>query len=287
MVTGKTAQLRAQRRWADAQGIRYDAHGCVRELRDNFREPLDAATLAELERGSELMPGRTRPARLWSLCSSGALVVNFFAWWRGRDYTPLLRALGVDGPGGDRLAFEEALPTGLQGDPPTVDVALFLADGRLVAIESKYGEWLVRRPRNKRAFKDKYFPPGARVWEAAGLPRCQALAEDLQDGRERCRFLNAPQILKHALGLAHAGLRTSTLVYLYYERDCRQSPVHRAELERVAAWLGGEVDLRVVTYQALFDALRASGGVAHDYVDYLARRYFAAAPQRAFDRAIA
>ena len=43
MVTGKTAELRAQRRWADARGVRYDAFGCVRVLADNLREPLDAA----------------------------------------------------------------------------------------------------------------------------------------------------------------------------------------------------------------------------------------------------
>jgi hypothetical protein len=287
VVTGKTQHLRSQQRWADAQRIRYDVHGCVHSLADNFREPLDAATLAELERGSELAPGRTRPARLFALSSSAALVVNFFAYWRGRDQTPLVRALGVDGAAGTRLAFEEPLPTGLAGDPPAVDVALFLRDGRRVAIESKYGEWLVRRPRGKRVFKDKYFPAGRGVWAAAGLPRCQALAEDLQAGRERCRLLNAAQILKHALGLAHAALKTSTLVYLYYDRDCKEAAVHRAELERVVARLDREVDLRVATYQALFSALRADPRVGRDYVDYLERRYFPLASPRAFDRAIA
>lgn len=287
MVTGKTQYLRAQRRWADARGIRYDAYGCVRSLRDNFREPLDAATLAELGRGSELAPGRTRPARAYSLCSSAALVVNFFGWWRGRDQTPLVRALGVDAAGGTRLKLEEPLPTGLPGDAPTVDVALFLPDGRRIAIESKYAEWLVRRPRGKRAFKDKYFPAGQGVWAAAGLPRCQALAEELQDGRERYRFLHAAQILKHALGLAHEGFRSSALVYLYYDRDCKEAAVHRAELERVAARLRPEVDFRFATYQTLFDALRDADGVARDYVDYLGQRYFTAAPPRASEHAIA
>lgn len=274
MVTGKTAQLRAQRRWADAHGLRYDAHGCVRVLADNFRVPLDAAALAELERGSELTPGTTRPARAYSLCSSAALVVNVFAYWRGRDQTPLMRALGLPGAGGKRLAFEEPLPTGLPGDPPTVDVALFRPDGRCVAVESKYCEWLAPRPRGKRAFKDKYFPAGAGVWAAAGLPRCQALADDLQSGRERPKFLNAPQLLKHALGLASGGLRTSALVYLYYHRNGKEAPTHRAEIERVVALLQPEVELHVATYQALFEALRATPGLAREYVDYLARRYF-------------
>jgi len=275
VVTAKAGLLRAQRRWADAHGVRYDAHGCVRDLDDNLRAPLDGAALAEFQRGSELTPGTARPARLYSLCSSAALVLNVFAYWRGRDHTPLLQALGIAGPGGTRLAFEEPLPTGLPGDPPTADVALYRPDGRCVAIESKYAEWLTPRARGKRPFKDKYFVQGAQVWTAAGLPRCQALAEELQDGRERFKLLNAPQLLKHALGLANNGLRTSALVYLYYERPGREATKHRAELDRVAARLSPEIELRISTYQALFGALRDAPGLERDYVDYLARRYFA------------
>ena len=275
MVTAKTHLLRVQRRWADAHGVRYDARGCVRVLADNLRAPLDDTSLAELQRGSELTAGVTQPARAFSLCSSAALVVNVFAYWRGRDHTPLLAALGVHGPAGTRIELEAPLPTGLPGDPPTVDVVLHRPGGRLVAIESKFAEWLAPRPRSQRVFKDKYFAGGIRVWEAAGLPLCQALAEDLQQGRERLKHLNAPQVLKHSLGLAVNGLRTSTLVYLYYDRPGREGKTHRAEVDRIAARLQPEIDVRVTTYQALFDALRATPGLERDYLDYLARRYFA------------
>jgi hypothetical protein len=255
--------------------VLYDAHGCVHELRDNLLAPLDDAALAELRRGSELTPGITRPARAYALCSSAALVLNVFERWRGRDQTPLLRALGVDGPGGTRLAFEEPLPTGLTGDAPAVDVALYRPDGRCVAVESKFAEWLVPRPRGKRAFKDKYFPHDRSVWTAAGLPLCQALAEDLQAGRERLKYLNAPQLLKHALGLASNGLCTSALVYLYYDGAGKEARGHRAELTCVVERLAAEVELHVCTYQALFAALRDAPGLERSYVDYLAQRYFA------------
>jgi hypothetical protein len=274
VVTDKTELFRAQRRWADAHGVHYDARGCVRALADNLRAPLDDSMLAEFQRGSELAPRATQAARAHSLCSSAALVVNVFAYWRGRDQTPLLAALGVGGAGGTRLEFEAPLPTGLPGDPPTVDVALYRPDGRLLAVESKFAEWLTPRPRGKRVFKDKYFAEGRRVWAAAGLPLCQSLAEELQDGRERTKHFNAPQLLKHALGLAANGRRTSTLVYLYYERPGRQAATHRAEAERFVARLAPEFDVRVATYQALFAALRAEPDIERDYVDYLARRYF-------------
>ena len=275
MVTGKTALLRAQRRWADAHGVIYDARGFVRVLADNLSVSLDDSTLGELQRGSELKAGGTQPARALSLCSSAALVVNVFAYWRGREQTRLLAALGVGGPGGTRLELEAPLPTGLPGDPPTVDVLLHRPDGRAVAIESKFAEWLAPRPRSQRVFKDKYFAGGLRVWEAAGLPLCQTLAEDLQQGRERLKHLNAPQLLKHAVGLAVNGLRTSALVYLYYDRPGRESVTHRAELERITARLEPEIDVRVTTYQELFGALSAVSGLEREYIDYLRRRYFA------------
>jgi hypothetical protein len=275
VVTGKTSLLRAQRRWADAHGVRYDAHGCVRELADNLRAPLDCATLGELRRGSELTPGAARPARFYSLCSSAALVVNVFGWWRGRDQTALLQALQVGGPGGTALELEKALPTGLPGDPPTVDVALYRPDGRCVAIESKFAEWLTPRPRSKRAFKDKYFAQGRPVLAAAGLPRCQALAEELQAGRERLKYLNGAQLLKHALGLASNGLRTSSLVYLYFDRPGKEGSAHRAEADRVVERLGAEIELHATTYQALFRALCGVPELDREYFDYLAQRYFA------------
>ena len=201
--------------------------------------------------------------------------MNVFEYWRGRDPTPLVSALGIAGSGSLHLTFEEPLPTGLVGDAPTTDVALAGADGRFIAIESKYGEWLVPRPRNKQTLKGKYFPSGERIWEAVGLPRAQALAEDLQAGRERFKLLNAAQLLKHALGLAKNGRRSAVLVYLYYDWPAPEAPTHRSELDRVLARLHPEIDLRVLTYQTLFRSLRDAPGLDQAYLDYLARRYFA------------
>jgi hypothetical protein len=80
--------------------------------------------------------------------------------------------------------------------------------------------------------------------------------------------------LKHALGLACNGLRTSTLVYLYYDHGGKESAAHAAEVESVVARLTPEIDLRARTYQSLFSSLRATPGADGGYVEYLARRYF-------------
>jgi Restriction Endonuclease associating with ARP len=273
-MPGRSDLERRQRRWADTAGLDYDAAGYVRELAANLRASPCAQTQAELARGSELTPGRLRPARLRSLTSSAALVLNVFDHWRDRDTAPLVAALGLR-QGSPRLCFEEPLVTGLEGDPPLADVVLRWPDGRIVSIESKFGEWLVRRPRNKSGFKRKYFPPGQGVWAAVGRPLCQALAADIDSGRERFRYLHAAQLLKHALGLAKSGAAESTLLYLYYDNPGRERDVHEAELERFTQRVLPELDFRALTYQTMFAALHRDAAESPGYYAYLRARYFA------------
>jgi hypothetical protein len=74
--------------------------------------------------------------------------------------------------------------------------------------------------------------------------------------------------------LAKSGRRNSVLVYLYYDWPVRDAATHRDEIERVVARLAPELELRVLTYQTLFAALRAVPDVEPAYLDYLAQRYF-------------
>jgi hypothetical protein len=208
-----------------------------------------------------------------ALTSSAALVANVFDHWTGRAAAPLLRALG-SGETSAAISFEEPLSTGLEGDAPTADVFLDLPSGRALAIESKFSEWLVRRPRNKVVFKAKYFPRGRDLWEARGLPGCQSLAGAIQSGAERFRFLHAAQLLKHALGLACTRPGGFELRYLYYEWPTREAEEHRAEIARFAAAVAAELPFAALTYQALFARLAADPGVDREYLDYLGARYF-------------
>lgn len=288
MLSAKKDLQRRQRRWADAAGVCSDASGYVPHLEDNLRVALSSAARSAFADGPELRPRRRRPPKLLALHSSAALVANVFDYFSERDPTPLAAAFGLDARI-VRLRFEAAFPSGLPGQPPTVDVALVLDSGAQLAVESKFSEWLVRRPRHKAVFKPKYFPVGRGVWAECGLPRCQALAEDLQARTERFKHLHAAQLLKHALGLAVWAASESrsnpahsapsfALCYLYYDWPGRESGVHRAELERFAARVAGELRFSVLTYQALHRRLRDVPGVDPDYVAYLKARYFADFP---------
>jgi hypothetical protein len=274
---------RQQRRWAESAGIDYDARGFVRDLDSNLRVPLAAATRAAFARGTELTRRQSQPARIAALYSSAALVANVFDHWSALDAAPLVAALGL-GAEHVTLAFEEPLATGVEGEPPTSDVVLRCESGSIVAIESKFGEWLVRRAPNRADLKPKYFTRA--FWADAGLPRCQRLAEDLRAGREQFKHLHAAQLLKHALGLARqkhgstagagrgAGAATHELRYLYHEWPRAPAVVHRAELERFAAYVGAEIRFSVSTYQDLYCALAADVRVDRAYLEYLRVRYF-------------
>jgi hypothetical protein len=272
-VSPKKELQRLQRRWAERAGVEHDAQGFVRQRDANLRVPLSPETRAAFARGSELKPRRTRPARMEALHSSAALVANVFDYWTGRDTAALVAALGL-GHGSCRISFEEPIPTGVAGDPPFVDVLLRLGARRVVAIESKLGEWLVRRPANKADLKPKYFPAGRALWADRGLPRCQHLAEGLRDGKQRFEHLHAGQLLKHALGLAAAARGAFAIRYLYYDTRGRPSAQHREELARFASLVDGEIAFTHSTYQELYLALRRSPGVDSAYLEYLRSRYF-------------
>jgi hypothetical protein len=264
---------RRQRRWAESAGVAHDSLGFVRELEANLRAPLSAATRAAFERGSELEPRSARPARIAALHSSAALVANVFDYWSARDTSGLSAALGFAREP-CTLSFEEAFPTGVDGEPPYIDVALRFGSGRIVAIESKFSEWLARRRPSRVDLKPKYFAAARALWRGAGLPLCQELADDVRAGRERFAHCNAAQLLKHALGLARAAGARFELRYLYYDWHGRQAAAHRAEIERFGLRVGGEIRFTASTYQDLFRALRRDPAVDADYLNYLGRRYF-------------
>src|SRR5581483_7711991 len=189
-VSSRSRILAQQKAWAQAAGLRIIAPGYLESVDANLRQPMQPATLAAFQAGeaAELKDFPRYPAKLRALFSSAALVVNVFDHWTTCDAAPLLAALGIEGRA-ERLAYEVRFPISAEGTPPNVDLAVTLAGGRCVGIESKFTEWhLPRRPARIR-FKDKYFPPGQALWTDRGLPACQALAEEIQQGRTRYRYL--------------------------------------------------------------------------------------------------
>jgi hypothetical protein len=280
-VSSRSRILAQQKAWAEAAGLRVIAPGYLESVDANLRQPMAPATLAAFQAGeaAELKDFPRFPAKLRALFSSAALVVNVFEHWTTHDPAPLLAALGFESGAVVRATdFEARFPISADGTPPNVDVALRLEDSRCIGIESKFTEWHEPRRPAKIRFKEKYFPPGRALWTDRGLPACQALAEEMQQGRARYRFLYATQLLKHALGMATQcradGKPTFSLLYLYYEWSGPAAREHRRELAHFAGRVDAELDFRWLSYQDLFHRLKESAGVDAAYLAYLEARYF-------------
>lgn len=274
-MSSKNDLLKQQRSWAKSVGMEPDSRGYLNRIESNLWKPLSQRTRMSFENGSgsELIDIPTRPAKMRALHSSSALAVNFFDYWVENDAAPLMSALGIEAKL-KSISFEAQFSTGLKGTPPNLDVVLELVNGTVIAIESKFSEWLTPKSRTKEAFKPKYFPPGVELWGTNGLPESQRQARDIYTGKEVYRFLDAPQLLKHALGLATQLSDRFSLYYLYYDWPGRESSEHRAEIDRFGERVEAELQFRAFTYQEVYRRLCECNIVDSKYLSYLGSRYF-------------
>ena len=273
MDTARSEILQQQLAWAASHGVVVDAKGYTAAVEDNLFQPLSAATRADFVAGSGDELGSTeRKGKMCALHSSSALACNVFDYWRTRDLSAVSRALDL-GVTAKALRFEAKFPTGLDGVPPNLDLALD-ADGVTMGAECKFTEPF-GSSKSAQPFKSKYFPSDRKLWGEAGLPSCQDLAEGLQKGAPQFKHLNAAQLLKHVLGLAKLGTRSFRLIYLWYAWPGLESETHASEVAAFAAAIDKDVQFRALTFQEFFRAL--SGNLkAEDsgYAAYLGERYF-------------
>jgi len=275
MIDARAEILRQQQFWAANHNIEVDSSGCYTKALDaNLFQPMHSDTLADFQRGSGDELGENgRRGKMQALHSSSALAVNFFDYWRGLSLTWLQDAMSLNSKPVS-LCFEKKFPTRLPGTPPNLDVALFLADGKTVAVESKFTETYAHA-NHEEPFKDSYFPTGDGLWLKRGLPRCQRLAGRLQRRESKFQYLNGAQLLKHVLGLAQPGVGQFTLFYLWYAVPSNEATQHAKEVKEFTDEVGFELDVRALTYQELFSSARRDLGDDHQaYLSYIEERYF-------------
>lgn len=263
-----------QQGWARQRGIGIDDDGYTPSLNDNFFSPLSPETKKEFKsgKGDELGENGIR-GKMQALHSSSALVVNVFEYWRSRNVDDIARACGAPS-GMTEMQFEKTNPTPLGGIPPHLDVEFHGAEGmKPVAIESKFTELYHRKTR--RIIKERYLNYKG-LWSQ--LPGCERLVRRIHDeemGETSFSYLDAPQLLKHILGLATKfGPRGFELVYLWYELPSSEVETHRQEIKDFKEQVGDDVYFRDMTYQELFNFIKKSLDADKSYISYLAERYF-------------
>jgi hypothetical protein len=265
------AVRREQEAWADDRGWAVDANSYITDAARNLLLPLSPAarTAFEAGAGSEL-------AKMGSLISSSALAFNFFGPFEqdaARRHA-LARAMDLDQEILE-LHFERKCPAGMAGTPPHLDVLLDL--GTLVmGIESKFTEWLVPKASKTAAFDLRYLQRREKLWETAGLPRSQQLAEAIASGELQFAHVDALQLLKHALGLRACFGERAALAYVYLERPGEVGTAHVRELDTFTSALAPELGFQSWTYQDIFTGLRRQQVDAplDAHLKVFAERYF-------------
>jgi hypothetical protein len=263
---------RVQAQWALKAGKSLERPGYVKDLADNLiLRKLNLQTKYEFANadGSEL------DSKMRALVSSSALAVNFFDSWRDVPKELLTSALKLQEPI-TSLRFEykcdkEKYPVGPRS--PNLDLLLTLANGQRIGIESKFVE-PYRNRGTGYSLSPKYFPPGLGHWSNAGLLRAQSLANEI---RGQWKYLDAPQLLKHMLGLRSEQPEAIVhLIYVWYDTDFDDAKAHRAEVEQFSNSIAGDiVRFSAISYQELFRSLRdSSPDSSPGWAAYLAERYF-------------
>lgn len=233
-------------------GRRLDDRLYTEAAEDNLIEGVALEAFADDLSGAA---GQELRSKFRAAYSSAALAVNCFAAFR-----PAGRTFAI-GPH-DRLTlagFERRFPTGLaRAQPPHLDVVATGPTG-LVAIESKCTEYLSPKV---AVFSPRYAGISDERAHGTWFAEMRRLVEAQGQGY---RWLDAAQLIKHALGLSHGRAdRPVTLVYLWWEPlDHHASPIfaeHRAEVAAFAARVaGGSLAFLPLTYADLWDAWAARG----------------------------
>jgi hypothetical protein len=243
-----------------APSVQYDQRSYASVWEQNLMYGLPFKTIGDdlgSGAGCELA-GKLRAAH-----SSAALAVNTFGPWR--DDASSLRF----GETGFRsIRFEAICPTGLRGTPPHLDL---LADGDLpMAIESKCTEWMTPK---EAKFSDSY---GSLETTHGHSPWFGQIAT-LRERPKQYSFLDAAQLVKHALGLTTLyGTRSVWLIYLFWEPtnigSWPQCAAHRAEAQDLAVRVQhSNVKLKPMGYQELWADWESRRPPAH--LSYLRTRY--------------
>lgn len=259
-----------EKAWASKRGIRLSTYkdGYVSKLGDNLYELLKPDAVSEFKSGK----GKELEGKMLALHSSSALVVNFFHYWHYHDMSIIAKALGLDSKY-DNLKFERKYPkpTGIRGIKPHVDVELSGIDVKPIAIEAKFTEQY-QRSRLKSMMKNVYIKTEG-IW--GNLKGCCTLARNIIEGKQVFEYLDAPQLLKHVLGLKTAyGENGFRLLYLWYKTDGIETAEHEKELRRFKEAIGNEVDFQATTYQGLFQKVKSIAVGHQDYIGYMQERYF-------------
>lgn len=275
---------RSQRAWADKRdllGGTSDGWIDLSKREGNLIWPMSRDTFDAFELGA----GNELEGKMRAPHSSSVLAYNMFAAADRPALADALSSVLLTGPptkGPHRVAFEVKRPTGWGGTPPHLDVELEW-DDVVVAVESKFMESFSSKKNARKSLEPYLDSQNAARWP--GLTNLRILAQDISDGKRTFEVLDAPQLIKHILGLHRAQLaagpaRRFELVLLWFNAGelSSESKLACSELQRefreFEAAVADDFPVRLVSHQELFAAYEVHVDASVSWMQWLKQRYF-------------
>ncbi len=280
-----------QKKWASNKGLLYDKDAYLNCYQSNLFIPLDGDDLDSFKNGSgnELKDKNGKKAKMKSLISSSALCVNFFLYLKQKGLLPsFLQTTGINEVSVVKGEFEKQLLTGASRWPANLDFYIECND-RVIGVESKFTEHYNKNhgplkqsyldPRKEWQLKDKYSErfPNLAMWINNNWKKGNYDANGkTYTGRfSPFRNLDAAQLIKHLFALNNEKKEPFTLLYIHYDRQCKEIAKHEEEIEEFCSILEKDnVSFISVSYNSIFDKLKEDLKTHTDYLKYMKSRYF-------------
>jgi hypothetical protein len=266
----------SQENWAKQKHLKLkyvEEEAYTLSLAPNLYYPtLSTSTIDEYLAGK----GNEFKGHMKALCSSSALVVNVFEYWKQKGrVSDILQVFG-EYSDEKEMFFEKTHAILRWGTPPHLDIEFCGGSKRPLAIESKFAEPYRSKTTQRNDTNLKQYLDENDIWR--GLAKLKNLARDVhQEEKTKTSwpYLDVPQLIKHILGLTKAYKpKGFTLLYLWFDCKTEESSGHRADIKKFNDKIKGEVHFKSLSYQELFNKIQAIPNVDPNYTKYLKERYF-------------
>ena len=261
--------------WAKSnkKTLKNNPEGYVSNLDDNLFEPLSVGAKKSFDdgNGGELKSTGSRPPKMEALHSSSAIGVNFFQYWLNKDEVEKIAvALGLckENNRDMTLSFEEKFTIFSDSNPANIDVFIKNKEDNKCnyAIECKFSE--AYSGAGKKSLSQKYDD----LDDLNSLVNLKNYSKTIM---ETCKYLDAGQLIKHALGLKKAYGKNFTLLYLWYDVLGEEGAEHRREIQDFSDVMKmDDIRFKSISYQELIKNICDKYYVGNeDYCHYLSARY--------------
>lgn len=283
----RKAILGRQRDWAQSEGVELGPNGWISA--SDWSAAREKQFVVPLTEESEVCyregAGNELAGKMRAPHSSSVLAYNVLAPCNidqtARDAAEEVFLGTHQGGLGAEVTFERKRRTGWKGTPPHLDAEIAWTSEHITAIESKFSETFSTKGNKGDSLASYVDGIESDHPRWSGMANLHAHARQIRHATTPLyELLDAPQLIKHALGLrAEYTTAHHALVLLWYDASALDEKATvacdqlRREFDAFRLAVGQDVDLRLVSHQELFAAYERHG-VTAGWLARLRDRYF-------------